>query len=154
MELSSGEGDRDGELVGGWADDPSNRCIGCSTANPRSLQLRFLRRGAGVEAHYTAPPDLNGAPGIVHGGIQAVMLDEAMGHAIRASTELDLWSVTVHLQLRYRRPVPTEVPLLLRAEVTGRDDRTVHVSGEILAEDEEVLTRGTAEFRLIEPPDR
>lgn len=139
-----------GEEVIGWADDPDNYCIGCSAANPRALGLRFVRHGSGVQGQYTAARELNGAPGVVHGGIQAAMLDEAMGHAIRAAMDQDAWPVTVDLRLRYRRPVPTEVPLLLRAEVVEHEGHTLHLRAEILGEDEQVLTRATAEFRLLD----
>lgn len=140
----------DGEPVR-WEEDPDSSCIGCGTGNPRSLGLRFVHAGGGVECRYVAPADLNGAPGVVHGGIQAVMLDEAMGHAILAAQGTTTWSVTVGLQLRYRRPVHTEVPLVIRAEVAEVADRTVHVRGEICDESGQALTRGTGEFRLIDP---
>jgi uncharacterized protein (TIGR00369 family) len=142
--------DREGLPVR-WEEDPASSCIGCGTANERSLGLRFVHRAGGVECDYVAPRDLNGAPGVVHGGIQAVMLDEAMGHAILAHLGTTMWSVTVDLRLRYRRPVHTEQALVLRAAVEEVEDRTVHVRGEILDESGQVLTRGTGEFRLIEP---
>ncbi len=143
----------DGTPFVGWADDPANYCVGCSAANPMALGLRFVHRAGGVEARTTAARELNGAPGVVHGGMQAVMLDEAMGHAIRAALD-DVWPVTVDLRLRYRRPVHVEIPLLLRAVVVAHDDRSVHVEGEILDEAETVLTRATAEFRLLDPSTR
>ncbi len=151
--MSGTEGIADGTPFVGWADDPDNYCVGCSAANPMALGLRFVHRGGGVEARTTAARELNGAPGVVHGGMQAVMLDEAMGHAIRAALD-DVWPVTVDLRLRYRRPVPTEVPLLVRAEVVGRDGKVLHLEGAILAEDETVLTRAVAEFRLLDPSAR
>ena len=135
-------------------DHPDNRCFGCSAHNPRGLRLRFRHTGPGaVEARYTAPEDFAGAPGVVHGGIQAALLDEALGHAALAGAgapeTLDL--VTVDFQLRYRRPAPTGQPLVLFGELERVDGRNLHVRGEIRSEAGEVLTRATARWVHVRP---
>ena len=62
-----------------WFDaDHEGRCFGCGPANPSGLKLRFYETDDGVESEYVVPSDLDGAPGIVHGGIQATLLDEVM----------------------------------------------------------------------------
>src|SRR5262249_20775572 len=66
-----------------WS-DPTNRCFGCSPDNPHGLGLRFFETDAGVEIDYTAPDRVEGAPGIVHGGVQATILDEAFCVTVHA----------------------------------------------------------------------
>lgn len=149
-------------LTARWWDDPSNTCFGCSTSNPRALGLRFALvdgvppddggapLGPAVEAPYVVDELYNGAPGVVHGGVQAAMLDEAMGHALHA-LETGRYMVTVELTLRYRRPMPTATPLRVRAWVTGLDGDDAGVAGEIVGPDGTVLTRGVARFRMLGP---
>ena len=57
--------------------------------------------------------------------------------------------VTVEMQLRYRRPLRTEEPIVARAKVTKIDGRDVHVTGTLASNDGEVLTEGSARFRML-----
>jgi acyl-coenzyme A thioesterase PaaI-like protein len=142
-------------------DGPDNVCFGCSPHNERGLQLAFTQVGPStVETTYTAPAHSCGAPGVVHGGIQAALLDEAIGFAVFAhdmsagdpSTDaggVRRNVVTVEFDLRYRRPVPAEAPLILRAEVVHVRDRDYLGVGEILGEDGTLLTSGLARWRRV-----
>lgn len=99
-------------------------CFGCSAENPRGLQLDFFRVGEReVECRLTPPDELNGAPGIVHGGVQTTILDEAMGYACHAGAdEVDV--VTVEMHLRFRRPARTGTAMVARARVVDDDAGT------------------------------
>jgi uncharacterized protein (TIGR00369 family) len=136
-------------------DAPENRCFGCSPHNPLGLRLRFTRTGLhSVESRYTAPEHLAGAPGVVHGGVQATLLDEVLGVAAdtafpeAAAPKL----VTVDFQLRYRRPTPVGRPLCLRGRFLRCEGRDVFVEGEIADEAGEILTRAEARWRILPEP--
>ncbi|HUR76882.1 MAG TPA: PaaI family thioesterase [Acidimicrobiales bacterium] len=141
-------------------DFPDNMCFGCSPHNDRGLQLTFTQVShSGVAGRYTAPAHTCGAPGVVHGGVQAALLDEAVGFAVHAHHESvgaleddeAAWRkvVTVEFDLRYRRPVPTDVEFGLRAEVVRVSGRDYLAVAEILGDDDEVLTSATAKWRRI-----
>lgn len=143
-------------------DFANNMCFGCGPHNERGLQLTFMHVSpSGVAARYTAPEHLCGAPGVIHGGMQAVLLDEAIGFAVHAHHEsmgLDAdnadqaaWQrvVTVEFDLRYRRPAPVGVELGVRAEVVRVSGRDYLAIAEIVGEDEEVLTSATAKWRRL-----
>lgn len=141
-------------------DFPGNMCFGCSPHNERGLQLTFTQVSrSGVAGRYTAPAHTCGAPGVVHGGVQATLLDEAIGFAVHAhhesTGELEkdeaAWQkvVTVEFDLRYRRPVPTETEVGLRAEVVREHGRDYLAVAEIVGDDDEVLTSATAKWRRI-----
>lgn len=139
-------------------DDPGNRCFGCSPHNPRGLGLRFRRlpEGAGVEAEVRAHADLCGAPGVIHGGLQATMLDEVLGvaaHQALHTAEGEAFAplVTADFRLRYRRPAPTEAPLLLYGRVVRTEGREVWLEGELVADDGTVLTRAEARWVRVAP---
>ncbi len=54
----------------------SNYCFVCGRKNPRGLYMAFYDNGRDeVYAEYTIPEDYQGYPGIVHGGVQAAILD-------------------------------------------------------------------------------
>jgi uncharacterized protein (TIGR00369 family) len=140
--------DRDEWIVN---DDPGNGCFGCSPHNERGLRLRFLRLGRGeVEAPYEAPEHFCGAPNVVHGGIQAALLDEAMGVAIHAGQDEDVHIVTVDFRLRYRRPVPSGTRIRVRGRFLRCEGTDYYVEGEILDAHGTALTRAEARWRRIE----
>ncbi len=142
-------------------DFPNNMCFGCSQHNDRGLQLSFTHtKPGGVETTYAAPSHTCGSPGVIHGGVQATILDEAIGFAMHAfhesqgdvsSTDDPEWQrvVTVEFDLRYRKPAPSETPLTIRAEVLRVTGRDYLAAAEILDADEQVLTSATAKWRRI-----
>ncbi|MFN8644128.1 MAG: PaaI family thioesterase [Candidatus Binatia bacterium] len=119
-------------------------CFGCSAANAAGLQLRFRRRGARVMADCRIADRFHGAPGIVHGGIVATLLDEISCAA--AVFTRDRRVVTGELSVRYRRPCPVETPLRLSAEVTdAAHPRYLVIAAEVRAGDE-LLACSTSKF--------
>ena len=127
-------------------DEPENRCFGCSPTNEAGLKLVFRETGSGVvESTHVAAAHHCGVPDVVHGGIQAAMLDEVMGAAVHSALgEDDRSIVTVDFTLRYRRPTPTGQPLTLRARHLRSEGRKHFVEGEIEDARGEVLTRASA----------
>jgi len=88
-----------------------------------------IRRGAGgLVAEATLGLAYEGPPSYVHGGVSALLMDQLLGSA---AISAGLWGMTARLELDYRRPVPLEAPLLLRAAVTENAGRKVVVTGTI-----------------------
>lgn len=133
-------------------EDPGNHCFGCSPHNPRGLQLAFLKVDRGlVEASYVAAPDLCGMAGVIHGGVQAAILDEAMGFAVHAAFDdrEETNVATIELSLKYRRPAPTGQPLLVRARFVRAEARDVWVTGEIRGADGTLCTEAESRWRRL-----
>jgi acyl-coenzyme A thioesterase PaaI-like protein len=123
----------------------SGACFGCSPTNPGGLRLRFFRDGDGVLSVTTVPGVYQGAPGVVHGGIQAVLLDEVSCAAAFFRTGSRV--VTGSLALRYRRTCPTGRALHVRAEIVADEQRHLVVRSEIRnAESGELLTMAEGKF--------
>ncbi len=123
----------------------SGLCFGCSRDNPGGLHLRFFHAGDGVCCHATLGPTYQGATEIAHGGIQAVLLDEASCAA--AFFTRGTYVVTGGLDIRYRRPCPTGVPLHVHARVTADEGRYFTIAAAIRAgEALEVLTTSEGRF--------
>ena len=135
-------------------DDADNTCFGCSPHNERGLQLEFVRTGPReVECRYETPAHFGGAPGVIHGGVQATILDEVFGVAAHCAFDHDpdAWLVTVEFSLRYRRPAPTGKPIVVWAELERTEGRDIWIRGEIRDEAGKPLTTATARWKRIEP---
>ena len=59
-------------------------CFGCGKENPIGLKMDFTRDGNSLRASFTTGKVHQGWPGVVHGGILACLLDEAMSNAAYA----------------------------------------------------------------------
>jgi acyl-coenzyme A thioesterase PaaI-like protein len=132
-------------------EDLYDRCYGCGQGNVRGLRMTFAHLADGsAECVYTAEDHLAGAPGVIHGGVQATLLDEVMGHAIHlAEVDSDLDIATVEFALRYRRPAPVAVPLTIRGRMLRAEGRDFFVSGEIVSTAGELLTTAEARWRRV-----
>lgn len=123
----------------------SNGCFGCSPTNVAGLRLQFFETDDGVEVEYVAPQHLEGAPGVVHGGIQATLLDEALCMAAHAKAGTSV--VTGEITIRYIRPVPIATRIIARGRIVERKGNSAFIEGGIyLAETGEELTRAHGRF--------
>ena len=91
-----------------------------------------------------------GPPGLVHGGVVATLLDHVLARAVRAAGRGGL---TATLTVRYRRPVPLGVPLLLTAEVGETSGRRTTATARLAAEDDPdtVLAEADGLFVALRP---
>ena len=128
-----------------------NQCFGCSPHNERGLKITFIENDdKTVESRVHIPEHLVGPPGTVHGGIQAAVLDEVLGMTARLGSGAETgWAVTAELQLRYRRPVPIAVSLVVRGRLLRAEGKNLFVTGEIVGPNQEVLTEAEARFKAV-----
>ena len=119
-------------------------CFGCSPSNPSGMQLRFRREGTRVRSRSRIPDRFHGAPGVVHGGIVATMLDEVS--CAVAVFVADRFVVTGELVVRYERPVPVETPLELEAEIVGQAHPRYAEIAASIRDGDTILARSTGKF--------
>lgn len=91
------------------------KCFACGPDNPIGLHLQFAPEDYGVSARITLGDQFQGWRGIAHGGIAMSLLDEAMAHAAGHS---GYRGVTASVNVRFRKPVPLGIPLVLEGRVT------------------------------------
>ena len=97
------------------------------------------------EAVYEPLPQHRGAPGWVHGGFLATILDHVCARVAR--TALDGRVATGTLDLRYRQPVLLDGgPYTIDGSATEPRGRTVHVQASISGPDGRVRTEAKGLF--------
>lgn len=99
----------------------SRSCFACGVENPIGLNLTFHVTGPDtIECEFTAPPEYQGFPGVLHGGITATILDELVSRTYMIDDPNRLM-YTARLTTRFRKHVP--IGLLLRGVGTKVKDR-------------------------------
>lgn len=83
-----------------WRD---HDCFGCAPGNPHGLGLTFTRDGDGIRTTFDLGHHYESYPGVVHGGIVALVCDETMGNLIVLRDGVP--AVTTSLRMRYVRTV-------------------------------------------------
>jgi len=106
-------------------------CFGCCPENDFGLKLKFTENGEYIECDWTPESYFQGYKNILHGGIQASLLDEIAGWAV--SVKQGSAGVTSHLDVRYKKPVRVdEGPIKLRARIIKVEKRITTVEAELL----------------------
>jgi uncharacterized protein (TIGR00369 family) len=132
-------------------------CWGCAYGVD-GLGFDWTLEGERLTARHTFPERFQGAPGIVHGGLVAALLDEAVGQVSGPAVSP---GVTSRLEVRYLAPVPVEEELLVGAELIGVDGRTAtaeatvqDASGLLLAHARGEVVQVRREYFLSTPQGR
>ena len=122
-------------------------CFGCSPANPHGLRLRFTHTEKGCQTRFTAPEELCGFTGMVHGGIIATLLDEVSAWAMIAY--LGRLGATREMTTRYLKPVPTGVELIVTGTVAEDDAKGALIRARISNGDGVVLAEGESSWAFM-----
>jgi uncharacterized protein (TIGR00369 family) len=133
---------------------PSSRsCFVCGRDNEMGLRTKWEndREAGEVRASVVVPEHFNGYPGIVHGGIVAALLDEAVVRSALLDGDFDDLMVTAKLEVVYRRPVPTDTPLTLIGYVVERMEKRAVARARLRLPDGTVAAR--AEALIVKPPE-
>lgn len=133
-----------------FAHAAQNRCFGCGKANAGGLQLEFLLAPDGtVICPATIDDRFEGHPGFLHGGIIATLLDESMSKAVRAK---GLTAMTRHMEIDYRRPVPSGTLIRIEGRVVRSEGRKHWAEAGILDNEGKALAQGKGLFVEVSRP--
>ena len=97
------------------------------------MHLQFDEKAdRSVESRITLEPAYQGWKGVAHGGIVALLLDEAMAYAAGAHGYL---GVTAEMKLRFRNAVPIGEPLRVRGKVLWQRRNVFGIEASIVSDD-------------------
>lgn len=114
--------------------------------NPYAPPVRWqVLPDLSVEGRVTMSPIHEGPPGAVHGGLVGALLDQLLG---QANVAAEVGGMTAELTIRYLRPTPYNVPLLLLARHDHAEGRRSFASGEIYFDD---VVTATAVGIFVQP---
>ena len=133
-------------------DEMSNWCFGCGPGNPQGLHLKFVleqdaERGMQAVATVELTRYHEGPPGHIHGGVVAVLMDEAMS---KMNSPLNVLAMTRHMEVDYLKPCPLGVKLKLVSYHLKRDGRKLFHAAELSHPDGTVLARSKGFFLGID----
>ena len=118
----------------------ARRCFVCGPENPIGLRLRFAPHGEGIRAEFM-PSELHvGYEGLVHGGILAALIDDAMANVwfLRGQE-----AVTAKIEVRFRREARPGELLIVTAQETGRKAGMFTARAEVSRAGGEVVADGS-----------
>lgn len=115
------------------------QCFGCSPNNPIGLHLEFWEKGEEVIAKWMPRKSLQGFRDVLHGGIQATLLDELASWVVQ--TRCKTVGMTSSMEITYRRPVlVSDGEITLHGKVKEAGTRMAVIETELLGNDGKLCT--------------
>lgn len=123
-------------------------CFACSPKNPIGLKLAFEQDGEVCRANFVPGPEHQGWSGVMHGGLVATLLDEAMAQWLwlRGFT-----TMTAEMTARYSKAVPIGEKLTIEGILVSQRGRLLEMAGRVILPDGSVAARATAKFLKVGP---
>jgi acyl-coenzyme A thioesterase PaaI-like protein len=126
----------------------TNHCFGCGAANDAGMKLIFEldvdeRRSRG---RFALGVNYAGGGAFAHGGIIAVVLDEAMAKLSKLTDER---AVTAEMSIEYRKPVPVDQEVIVEGWQEEEKGRNRFRVAEIKDSNGNLLARGKGRFVVV-----
>ena len=104
------------KIINPWTNIEGYNCFACAPGNKHGLKMEFYEDGDDVVSQWKPDPCFQGWLDTLHGGIQAVLLDEIGGWVI--IRKMQCTGVTSKMETRYLKPVNIKDPFLtIRARI-------------------------------------
>ena len=133
------------KIVNPWKGMAGYNCFGCAPDNPAGFHLEFFEDGDDIVTFWQPSAPYQGWEGIVHGGIQALLLDEICGWVV--TRKLQTAGVTSRMETKYKRPVSTSDPMLtLRAHIVEQKRNIVLIEATLADSTGQVCTEAVCTY--------
>jgi acyl-coenzyme A thioesterase PaaI-like protein len=122
-------------------------CLVCGRQNPKGLHLHLHvdESSGAVETRFTPAAEHIGFEGIIHGGVLATVLDEAMVWA--ATWRGRRFCVCGEMTVRFRKAAEVGKPLVIHATVESTRGRMIQTIGQVRNQSGEMIA--TAEGKYL-----
>lgn len=131
-----------------WLDEPEFTCFGCSPRNPFGLALKFYRTSDGdLATDLRFEPRFQSYPGVVHGGMVGVALDELMGDML--AIEYGMLAFSITLRTKFLLPLAVDTRYRAVARVTRKGAGIVGTEAEVTDEAGEMYAMATGTYQPI-----
>ncbi len=124
----------------------AHMCFVCGIHNDSGLHARYYElEGKKLLGVFHGEDSHQGWPSRMHGGITAALLDETIGRAMQID-DINLWSVTVDLHVKYHKPVPLDQTLYVVGWITEVRRKIITGEGYLCDENQNILASATAKY--------
>ena len=128
------------KIINPWKNVEGYNCFGCAPHNEAGVKMEFYEDGDEVISIWKPRAEYQGWLNTLHGGIQAVLLDEICAWVILR--KLQTTGVTSKMETRYRKSISTlEAHIVLRAIIKEQrrnlvlvEARLYNAAGELCTE--------------------
>ncbi len=124
-------------------------CFVCGAENPIGLKASFVvdRDTRSAVCRLQIPKNFQGWKDVVHGGILATLLDETCIYACRS---IGNSFVTAELNLKYKKPVPVETEVVLKAKIVEEKRKVLIVKASLEIDGQSYAQADAKVFRMDE----
>lgn len=132
-------------IINPWQGLEGYNCFGCSPDNPFGLHLHFYEDGDDIVSKWKPSTNYQGWLNTLHGGIQAVLLDEICGWVVMR--KLQTAGVTSKMETRYKRPVSTlDAEITLRARIREQRRNILIIDAQLIDGNGTICTEATCTY--------
>ena len=124
-----------------------HNCFACSSRNQIGLKLEIVQNDENCFSDFILSNDYTGFPNIIHGGIQATVIDEVGFWAMY--NKYKTIGFTTRMTLDYLNKVEANTKLRAIATKIERNNTLVNVEVKILNKDNAVGTIGNLNYKLV-----
>lgn len=128
-----------------WIGKEGYNCFACAPHNDNGLKMEFFEEENEVVSIWKPQPSYQGWVDTLHGGIQAVLLDEICAWVVLR--KLQTTGVTSKMEIRYLHAISTNDPYLtLRAHIVEQKRNIVMLEACIYNSQEKVCTKAVCTY--------
>ena len=136
------------KLKNPYADYKEYNCFGCSPTNPLGLKMVFYEEKDEIISTWKPGSNYQGFHDILHGGIQATMMDEIASWVV--FMKLDTAGVTYQLKTKYIKPVKiSKGSITLKAKLVEQQRRIATIEVRLMDGGGNACSQGWVEYFLL-----
>lgn len=133
------------KIINPWAGIEGYNCFGCAPGNESGVKMEFYEDGDEIVSIWKPEARFQGWLNTLHGGIQAVLLDEICAWVI--ARKLQTSGVTSKMETRYMKSVSTQDSrLTLRASIQEIKRNLVLVEARLYNSADELCTKAVCTY--------
>ena len=133
------------KIINPWIGRDGFNCFGCCPTNNSGLKMEVYEDGDYITAQWTPGIEHQSWKGVLHGGIQATLMDEVAGWVV--VRKLQTTGVTSKMEIQYLKPVSTNGgPLTIRAHIAKQMRNVAIIEAEIINSSNDVCAKSQCTY--------
>jgi len=133
------------KIINPWKGLPEYKCFGCAPDNESGVKMEFFEDGDEIVSIWKPRPEFQGWIDTLHGGIQAVLLDEICAWVVLR--KLQTTGVTSKMETRYRRAINTnDSHVVLRASIKEVKRNVVFIEARLYNKESDLCTEALCTY--------